>query len=67
MYQYVISEEVAPPFSLYLTHPRTVLVMSNQSVTPLSNVLVFVEMETESFDQNVIDVFTDTKVNKIHN
>ena len=62
MYQYVLSKDVVPPFSLYLPHPRTLLILSNESVVLYGDVLFVVELETPSWDQNILDALSDKAV-----
>ena len=46
MYQYVLSKEVDPPFSLCVPHPRLVFVCSEDPVTPYKDLLIVVEVDT---------------------
>ena len=64
MYQYVISRDVVPPFSLYLPHPRSVLNLNNDSILPYSDALVIVEAGEQSYDIHVLDVLEDSEVVK---
>ena len=66
MYQYVLSKEVVPPFSLYMPHPRSLLLLSNDGVAPYGDSRVIVESENQSYDQNVLDVLSDTNVSVYH-
>ena len=59
MYQYILSEGVIPPFSLYLPHPRSLLVLNADSLAQYQDALVVVEMEDRSFDQTVLDKLSD--------
>ena len=59
MYQYVLSKDVVPPFSLY---PRTLLILSNESVVLYGDVLFVVELETPSWDQNILDALSHKAV-----
>ena len=58
MYQYVVSKEI-PPFSLYMPHLRSLLVFSNDSLAQYSHALIIVEVEEQSYDQKVLDLFSD--------
>lgn len=57
MYQYVVSKDMVPPFSLYLPHPQSPLVLSSESVVPYGDALVIVELENHCYDHNVLDLF----------
>lgn len=62
MYQYVVSKEILPPFSLYMPHPRSLLLFSNESLAQYSDALIVVEVEEQSYDQKVLDLFSDASV-----
>lgn len=65
MYQYVLSKEVDPPFSLCVPHPRSVLVCSEDSVAPYKDILIVVEVNTPSspcYDLSVLEMFYNTNV-----
>ena len=51
MYQFVISKEILPPFTLfYPAHPTTPLplpIMANQPITMYENTLLFVIMDDD--------------------
>ena len=51
MYQFVVSKEILPPFTLFLLHPTTPLplsVMADQPITTYENTLLFVIMDDDS-------------------
>ena len=62
MYQYVLSKEVTPPFSLCVPHLRSVLVCNDESVTPHKEVLIVVKAEDPCYDKSVLEKFTDPMV-----
>ena len=53
LYQYTMSKDVVPPFSLFTPHPRC---LSQESVVPYDDALIIVAPEDESYDQTVLDV-----------
>ena len=55
LYQYVVSQDVVPPFSFYTPHPRQLLILSEESVIPYNETLLIVASEDESYDQTVVD------------
>ena len=67
MYQYVLSKDVFPPFSLYTSHPRCLLCLNQETVAPYDDTLIIVALEDKSYDQTVLDALTDGKVNKSQN
>ena len=51
MYQFIISKEVLPPFTLFLSHPQTPLtmaVMADLQVNSYENTLLLVLKEDEN-------------------
>ena len=62
LYQYVVSKDVVPPFSLYTPHPRCLLSLSQESAILYDETLIIVASEDESYDQTVLDVLSDEKV-----
>ena len=62
LYQYVVSQDVVPPFSLYTPHPRQLLILSEESVISYNETLLIVASEDQSYDQTVIDVLSDKEV-----
>ena len=51
MYQFVLSKEILPPFTLFLSHPTTPLplpVMADQPISIYENTLLFVIMDDTS-------------------
>ena len=63
MYQYVLSKDVDPPFSLSVPHPRSVLECGSDSVVPYKDTLIFVETDSAPLDMTVLEGFSN--VNKI--
>ena len=59
LYQYVLTQDVIPPFSLYIPHPRQLLMLSEDSIIPYDETLLIVAKEDQSYDQTVIDVLSD--------
>ena len=68
MYQFVLSKGVAPPFTLALSHPHTVLslsVMSDQPITTYENTLILIilnnheeiDMPFSELDVSMLDCF----------
>lgn len=65
MYQYVLSKEVDPPFSLCVPHPRSALMCSEDSVITYKDILIVVEVDTLTspcYDLSVLQMFSDTHV-----
>ena len=61
MYQYVLSKDVDPPFSLCTLHPRSLLVCDYGSVCPYKDVLI-VETESSSYDLTILVKFSEPNV-----
>ena len=57
MYQFVISKEILPPFTLfYPAHPTTPLplpIMADQPITMYENTLLFVIMDDDDDNNNL--------------
>lgn len=62
MYQYVLSKDVDPPFSLCVLRPRSLLVCGYGSVCPYKDVLIIVETESSSYDLTILDQFSELNV-----
>ena len=45
LHQDVVSKEILPPYSLYMPHPRSLLIFSNESLAQYSDALIIVEVE----------------------
>ncbi len=65
MYQYVLSKEVTPPFSLCMPHLRLELVCNDDSIIPFKDHLIIVKLESPCYDQSVLDMFAEFKVSLI--
>lgn len=61
LYQYVVSKEVVPPFSLYTPHPRWLLKLSQDSIIPYDDTLI-VAPKDNSYDTEVLIELLDTNV-----
>ena len=63
MYQFVLSKEIMPPFTLFQPHPQTPIQLSllaNQSITGYENSLLLVIIETDKLDLNWLAYFEVT-------
>ena len=65
MYQYVLSKDVDPPFSLSVPHPRSVLECGTGSIVPYKDTLIFVEADSAPLDLMVLEGFSESNVNEI--
>lgn len=65
LYQYIVSREISPPFSLYMAHPRSPLLFNDESLLPYKDALIMVEVEDPVYEQKILDVFMDTTVRSI--
>ena len=69
MYQFVVSKEILPPFTLFLSHPSTPLllpVMGDKPIAEYNNTLLFVVLDDHD-DDNVnlpakLDILADFEV-----
>ena len=72
MYQFVLSKEVVPPFTLFWSHPQAPIqlsVLADQSIAGYENSLLLIIPETDKLDLDWLTCFEVTSYascNKLH-
>ena len=63
IYQFIVSKDVVPPFSLFIPHPCRRLCISEEGIALYDEHLLIVAPEDKSYDQCILDELSVEKVN----
>ena len=59
MYQFIVTQGVLPPVTLWVAHPPKAIPLTSSTILPYKDVLVLVQLWTNLYDFQVIEALSD--------